>query len=131
MGRQLTVITPLPASLSARLDRVFSHLCKGCKGVCCSYCRLNEGYYTVGPDKTVTQEITREGLDTLKARYWGKDGFRGKAGCRIPRPLRSHTCLLFYCNSTLYPPSGGRHFLWAYVDKLLSPLRKLVEGHRK
>lgn len=64
---------------------------------CCNGCARAHGYFGAA---------TKAQFDAIKLKYGWDDklGFATTVGCRLPREVRSPTCLAFYCNPIRQSP---------------------------
>ncbi len=59
----------------------------------CDTCEENDGYF--GRDEIL--QFTKDEIETIAAAFKDGSGYLGPNGCRLPRYLRSLTCLSFVC----------------------------------
>ncbi len=72
--------------------------CANCKDCCCRDCNKYIGHFQCYYGCYYDGEGKDERFEELKRKYgFNKNGFLGKRGCRLPRYLRSITCLGYNC----------------------------------
>ncbi len=92
------------AILKSLLDTVNSKICPKCKECCCTDadvpskgCSKSGGYYDSYYDST-PEELALIKYLKKKYEFTKKYGFLNpEKGCKLPRYLRSHTCLIYFC----------------------------------
>lgn len=100
-------------------------VCAECGGKCCKSCGLNEGwlYFDLYPEDN---DVSQDQLLVLKKLYRFKKttGFLDtkKKSCKLPRVLRSKTCLGYSCSDNSYKNKEREKF-YKNLDELVS-LRK-------
>ena len=87
-------------SYAKEIDKQFKTLkpsCKTCRSCCCHNCATRNGHYEVYDDKT--SPIHLKQLNELKKefKFTENKGFLGNKGCKLPRHLRSFTCMRYLC----------------------------------
>ncbi len=89
------------AILKSLLDTVNSKICPECKECCCAAhnfdrgCAKSGGYYDVQYDPTPPTLVK---YLKKKYKFTVKSGFLNpETGCKLPRYLRSYTCLIYFC----------------------------------
>ena len=79
-----------------QLDALFTplneKLCSACRTKCCRDCGYTRGYFEYSHDN-----ITEMNERMSEFKFTERRGFLGKAGCKLPRHLRSYICLAFTC----------------------------------
>lgn len=74
-------------------NREFCVICAKRGKDCCQCCGETVGHFSA-----IDDGITKETINKLKIAYsFDTKGWLGKDGCRLPRHLRSFTCLHFFC----------------------------------
>lgn len=80
------------------LNKIFEPLnellCKSCEDNCCRGCGRAGGYFSFRNDDISVRALIQL-MQVFKFSH--KKGFLGKHGCKLPRGLRSRTCLWVVC----------------------------------
>jgi len=70
--------------------------CPGSVPTCgCEHCAANKGFFASHEIErlVIKGEITQAEADYIDAKFNPKTGYLGPKGCRLPRKLRSFSCL--------------------------------------
>jgi hypothetical protein len=92
--------------LVKKIDEVYlpfnKEKCTNCTNCCCKECATNKGYLHVSGDEFIKLSKMYGFEPNKENSYGGIEsrgiGFLGPDGCKIPRELRSHTCLNYCCD---------------------------------
>lgn len=90
------------------LDPINKEICNSCKDCCCKDCWYSHGHF-----QNICDIKQRKEFEERARKYnWTEKGFLGDNGCKLPRYLRSNTCLRHICGK---------------IDKELEKIEKQTE----